>query len=195
MKLFRLIASDIRAKSQWCYERNDWKGIIKVFMTDGTPAMICYRLMQWARRWRLTPLELAFNRVNTIFCGCIIGRGAEFGPGFVLVHSLCVVINGGVRGGANVRIEHGVTIGAEKRKTPVIGDDVFLGAGAKVIGGVTVGTGARIGANAVVLADVPPHSTAVGVPARIVRFRDPTAQTPVGEGEPSATGPRESGAV
>jgi serine O-acetyltransferase len=83
------------------------------------------------------------------------------------------VINGGVRGGANVLIEHQVTVGAERRQSPVIGDGVFLGAGSKVIGAVTIGDGARVGANAVVVDDVPPHSTVVGVPARVVRRRDP----------------------
>ena len=175
--LFRLILSDIRSKSRWCYERDDWKGWIKTCLTDGTPAMVWYRLMQWAKRWRLTPLELLFNRINTMFCGCIIGRGAEFGPGLVLIHSLGVVINGGVRGGANIRIEHGVTIGAEKRKTPILGDGVFIGAGAKIIGEVEIGTEALIGANAVVVASVPAYATAVGIPARVVRIREP-AESP-----------------
>jgi serine O-acetyltransferase len=169
MKLVRLIYSDLRAKAEWCYESSGWRALIKVLLTDGTAAMICYRLMQWARRWRLVPLELLFNRLNTICCGCILGRGAEFGPGFVLIHSLGVVINGNVRAGANVKIEHQVTIGAEKRQTPIIGDGVFIGAGAKVLGAVVVGEGARVGANAVVVADVPPFSTVVGIPARVVR--------------------------
>ena len=59
--------------------------------------MILYRLMQWSRRRRLTPLEFLFNKLNVICCNCIIGRGAEFGPGFVLIHSTGVVINGAVR--------------------------------------------------------------------------------------------------
>src|SRR5262249_657880 len=145
----------------WCYERDDWKGVLKVLLTDGTPAMIWYRLMQWARRWRLVPLGGGFNRLNTICCGCVIGRGAEVGPGFVVVHSLGGVVNGAVRGGRNVRIEHQVTIGAEKRQSPEIGDDVFIGAGAKVLGPVRVGAGAKVGANAVVLHDVPDGATAV----------------------------------
>jgi serine O-acetyltransferase len=149
--------------------------------------------MQWARRWRLVPLELLFNRCNTMFCGCIIGRGAEFGPGFVLVHSLGVVINGGVKGGANILIEHGVTIGAEKRKIPVIGDDVFIGAGAKVLGGVTVGDGARIGANAVVVADVPTHSTVVGIPARVVRSRLPGSAGEIAAPHPPIADPGRPG--
>src|SRR5205823_4929520 len=101
---------------------------------------------------------MVFNRLNTTCCGCIIGRGAEFGPGFVLVHSIGVVINGSVRGGSDVTIEHQVTIGAEKRGSPVIGTGVFIGAGAKILGAVAIGDGAKVGANAVVVRDVPPNS-------------------------------------
>jgi serine O-acetyltransferase len=171
--LLGLIRSDLRQKARWCYESDRWSAILKVLLTDGTPAMILYRLMQWSRRYRLLPLELFFNKLNAVCCNCIIGRGAEFGPGFVLVHATGVVINGQVRGGARVHIEHQVTVGAERRQSPVLGDDVFLGAGAKVIGAVTIGEGARIGANAVVVHDLPPHCTAVGIPARVVRLRVP----------------------
>ena len=68
---------------------------------------------------------------------------------------------------------HQVTIGAEKSASPVLGDDIFLGAGAKILGAVTIGTGARVGANAVVVNDVPPHCTVVGIPAVVVRRRGP----------------------
>ncbi len=173
LRTTKLIVSDLRAKSQWCYESQRWLAIVKVLLTDGTAAMLWYRCMQGARRWRLSPLEMFFNRMNTIFCGCIIGRGAEFGPGFVLVHAIGVVINGNVRGGSRVKIEHQVTIGAEKRESPMIGNDVFIGAGAKVIGPVTIGDGARVGANAVVVHDVPAFSTVVGIPARVVRTGSP----------------------
>lgn len=136
-------------------------------------AMILYRLMQWSRRHHLTPLELVFNRLNAICCNCIIGRGAEFGEGFVLIHATGVVVNGAVRGGKGIHLEHQVTIGAERRSIPILGDNVFIGAGAKVLGQVTIGEGARIGANAVVLEDVPPHHTAVGVPARSIPQNNP----------------------
>lgn len=182
--LFRLIRSDIVRKALWCYESDRWPAILKTLLTDGTPAMIYYRLMQWSRRRRLVPLELIFNKLNSVFGHCVIGRGAEFGPGFVLIHSMGVVINGSVRGGANVSIEHQVTIGAERRQSPVIGDDVFIGAGAKILGSITIGDGARIGANAVVLRDLPPHVTAVGIPARIVRRRSPENATPDFEARP-----------
>ena len=167
----RLFASDLRAKAQWCYQRNDLGAQMKVALTDGTSAMLLYRLMQGARRRGLGPLEMVFGKMNSALNHCVIGRGADFGPGFVLIHSDGVVINGDVRGGEGVLIEHQVTIGAERRQSPRIGDGVFIGAGAKVIGSVQVGAGARVGANAVVVHDVAPGTTVVGIPARPVTRR------------------------
>lgn len=178
MGLFRTILTDLRRKALWCYESDRWTAVIKVLLTDGTAAMIYYRLMQSSHRYRLVPLAMVFNKMNAVFCNCIIGRGADFGPGFVLIHSTGVVINGNVRGGSNVSIEHQVTIGAERRQTPLIGSDVFIGAGAKVLGSVVVGDGARVGANAVVVHDVPAHATVVGIPARVVRVRQPEEAVP-----------------
>ena len=130
--------------------------------------MVIYRLMQLCQRLHLAPLAMIFNKVNAIFGGCIIGRGAQFGPGFVLIHSCGVVINTEVRGGREVKLEHQVTIGAERNVSPVLGDDIFVGAGAKIVGGIKIGSRVKIGANAVVLRDLPDGATAVGVPARIV---------------------------
>jgi serine O-acetyltransferase len=163
--------NDLRHKSLWCYESDRWPALIKTLLTDGTASMIFYRCMQTSRRWRLMPLEMIFNKLNAVFCQCIIGRGADFGSGFVLIHSQGVVINGGVRGGSQILIEHQVTIGAERRRAPVLGSGIFIGAGAKIVGAVTIGDGARIGANAVVVHDVPAHATVVGIPARVVRLR------------------------
>lgn len=175
-EIFRLIRSDLKAKALWVYEAEDWRAQVKVLATDGTAAMLLYRMMQGCRRARLSPLEMVFNKLLSAVGGCIIGRGAEFGPGFVLIHSNGVVINGATRGGRDVKIEHQVTIGAEKRATPVIGDGVFIGAGAKIIGAVTIGQNARIGANAVVVHDVPADTTAVGIPARPIARRDEAAE-------------------
>jgi serine O-acetyltransferase len=182
MGLFRTLATDLRQKALWCYESARWTAVLKVLLTDGTLAMVLYRLMQWSHRYRLWPLAMLFNKLNAACCNCIIGRGADFGPGFVLIHSTGVVINGSVRGGANVYVEHQVTVGAERRQSPVIGSDVFLGAGSKVIGAVTIGEGARVGANAVVVKDVPGHCTVVGIPARVVRRREPAAEEAGAEG-------------
>ena len=162
----RLIKSDVRAKARWLYENDDSKSQIKALGTDGTAAMVLYRMMQGSRRAGRPVLEMVFNKLTSVVGGAIIGRGAEFGPGFVLIHSDGVVINGAVRGGADIKIEHQVTIGAEKRQSPEIGDGVFIGAGAKIIGPVKIGAGARVGANSVVLHDVEAHTTVVGIPAK-----------------------------
>jgi serine O-acetyltransferase len=89
------------------------------------------------------------------------------------MHPIGVVINGGVKGGKNIVIESGVVIGAARNgipvQVPILGDDVFIGAGAKVLGGIKVGNNVRIGANAVVVHDVPDGATVVGIPAKVIK--------------------------
>ncbi|MEX0725861.1 MAG: serine acetyltransferase, partial [Planctomycetaceae bacterium] len=109
--MFRLFFFDLTEKSRWCYGDASLKSLVKTCLTDGTCAMLLYRLMQASRRCRLEPLAMLFNKLNGICCQCIIGRGAEFGPGFVLIHSTGIVINGNVKGGSRVFLEHQVTIG------------------------------------------------------------------------------------
>jgi serine O-acetyltransferase len=164
--MFRTFLQDLRAKAEW-YETTS---LLRALLSDGTIATALYRAMRCCQRLRLSPLAAIIYRLNAFISHAVIGRGAEFGPGFVILHSIGVVINSQVRAGSNVVIEHGVTIGAEKRQTPVLGDRVFIGAGAKIIGGVRIGSHVKIGANAVVTRDVPDGATVVGVPARIVRL-------------------------
>jgi serine O-acetyltransferase len=161
-----LLLQDLRAKAEWYGSPS----VARALLSDGTSAMILYRAMRWCQRAGLKPLAAVFYRLNAIIGHCVIGRGAEFGPGFIILHSIGIVINSQVRGGKKVVVEHGVTIGAEKSASPVLGDDVFIGAGAKIIGGVRIGSRVKIGANAVVTKDVPDDATVVGVPARIVRL-------------------------
>jgi serine O-acetyltransferase len=90
----------------------------------------------------------------------------------VIFHSNGVVINGRVKGGAHVHLEHEVTIGDDGAgHTPVLGSNIYVGAGAKIIGNVKVGDGARVGANAVVVHDAPAGATVVGIPAKPIRRR------------------------
>lgn len=98
--------------------------------------------------------------------------GTPIGPGLFISHGQGTILSA-ERIGANLQVHQGVTIGWDYRgdRRPIIGDDVFIGAGAKVLGAITVGDGARIGANAVVVCDVPAGATAVGIPARI-RLRE-----------------------
>jgi serine O-acetyltransferase len=124
-----------------------------------------YRL----RRAGVAPASLAavaavvYPGERTLHLDC-----SDIGPGLFIQHGFATVVAARAVG-ANCWINQQVTIGftsADDR--PVLGDDVFVYAGAKVLGDITVGDGARVGANAVVLADVPPGATAVGVPARML---------------------------
>lgn len=168
MTLWHLIAGDVRAKARWLYGCEDRAHIVKALLTDGTFAMVVYRLMQAAKNNRLWLTAMWMNKLNIWFGGCVIGRGAQFGPEFVLIHSQGVVINTAVRGGRGIKLEHQVTIGAEKGASPQLGDNVFVGAGARIVGGIKVGNNVKIGANSVVVSDVPDGATAVGNPAKVI---------------------------
>jgi len=113
--------------------------------------------------------------MNFILFGLEIAVRCEIGPGLYFPHTQGTVI-GANKIGENATIYHNVTFGAREIdldysffSRPNIGDNVIVGAGAKILGPVTVGNGARVGANAVVVEDVPAGSTVVGIPARIVK--------------------------
>lgn len=118
-----------------------------------------FRAVRFVQLWRLRQLGMKL--------GFTIPRHA-FGPGLSLAHYGSIVVNGDVRVGRNARIHSGVNIGVAHGKVPQIGDNVYLGPGAKLFGGITVGSGAVVGANAVVNRDVPPGAVVGGIPARII---------------------------
>jgi serine O-acetyltransferase len=146
-------------------------GALRILLSDGSSAMVLYRCMRFFARCRLGAVAWAVQWLNKFVNGCVIGVGAEFGPGFVILHPVGIVINSKVRAGSRVALEGGVVIGDEKGRSPILGDDVFVGSGAKVVGGIAIGHRARIGANAVVLRSVDDDTTAVGIPARPVSRR------------------------
>lgn len=165
------LLEDLRAKQAVYSQFGQQCSLLKAMMTDGTLANVLYRAQAALARWGLAPLALLPHWLNRILNGCVIGVRAQFGPGFVLIHPVGVVINSSTRGGRNVWIESGVVIGDNRGRSPVLGDDIFVGSGAKIIGGVTLGAGARVGANAVVLHDVGAGVTVVGIPARPIAGR------------------------
>jgi serine O-acetyltransferase len=120
-----------------------------------------------SRYWRLS------HRFWTVVAQADIPLNADIAGGLVMPHPNGVVIHSKARIGPNCLIMQQVTIGQNKRERPVIGGHVDIGPGAKVLGGITIGEHARIGANAVVLHDVPPWAVAAGVPARIIGKRSP----------------------
>ena len=167
-----MLLADLRAKQRLYSQYGPPCSLWRAILTDGTLATAMYRAQHFLMRSRLEPLALLMHLLNKWLNGCVIGVRASFGPGFILIHPIGVVINSSVRGGANVWVESGVVIGDNRGASPHLDDDIFIGSGAKIIGGVRVHSGARVGANAVVLHDVAPNTTVIGIPARPQSRRD-----------------------
>jgi len=132
-----------------------------------------YRASRWChvRNIRLFPALL--ERLNMVLFGLEIGPAIDIGPGLYIAHTYGTVLIA-ERIGANATFIHAVTVGMRNEwEFPVIGDGVYVGAGARVLGAVRLGDGCTIGANAVVIHDVPAGATAVGVPA-VVRSAAPS---------------------
>jgi serine O-acetyltransferase len=126
--------------------------------------------MRFCQTRRLKPIAFVLYRLNAWLSHIVIGRNADLGPGLVIMHSIGTVINSEVRAGKNLVMEHGVTLGEAHGRSPVLGDNIYIGAGAKIIGGVRVGSDVKIGANAVVVTDLPDGATAIGVPAKVIKI-------------------------
>lgn len=164
----KYLKSDIKQKQQVFADEGYQVSILRTLVSDGTSANVLYRLTSWLIKYKLAPLALISLWLNRVINGCVIGAAAKFDKGFVIMHPVGVVINSKVRGGKNIVIESGVVIGDEKGQAPCLGNNIFIGAGAKIIGGVTIGDNVKIGANAVVVKDLPSNVTAVGIPAKVI---------------------------
>ena len=131
-----------------------------------------YRAARWFHLRRVPLLPRLLGRLCVLIFHCYIPYTVEIGEGFEVGYwGLGIVIHPRVKIGRNVFVSNGVTIGGrnERPEVPKIDDDVFIATGAKILGNLTIGRGSVVGANAVVIRDVPPRSIAVGVPARISR--------------------------
>jgi serine O-acetyltransferase len=152
-------------------------------------ALVAYRLAHalWARGWRL--LGRFISQAARAFTGIEIHPGAMIGQRFFIDHGMGVVIGETAEIGDDVMLYHGVTLGGTSlshgKRHPTLESGVIVGAGAKILGPVTIGANARIGANAVVVKDVPPGASAIGIPARVVPPRD-QRQDFVAYGTPTA---------
>lgn len=130
-----------------------------------------WRLSNRLHRWRVPVLPKLCYAFNRIVFSAVVPPGVQMGEGVLLGYKgLGIIIHRRAVIGNNVLVGAHVTIGGrgEFHDVPVIEDDVMIGTGAKILGPVRIGRGARIGANAVVLKDVPPGATATGIPARVL---------------------------
>ena len=177
----RLLAS-IRRDVDSVLERDPAaRSRLEVFLVySGLHAIWIQRITHWLWRRNVRFLARWLSQAARGLTGIEIHPGAQIGPGFFIDHGMGVVIGETAEIGADVTLYHGVTLGGtslEKGKRhPTIGDRVVIGAGAKVLGAITIGADSRIGANAVVVKSVPANSVVVGVPGQIVRRSQPHHQ-------------------
>lgn len=140
---------------------------------SGVHAIIAYRVSHWLYKKKFFTLARFISQTARFITGIEIHPGAKIGKGLFIDHGMGVVIGETAEVGDNCLIYQGVTLGGtgkdHGKRHPTLGNNVMVGAGAKVLGPFKVGDNAKIAANAVVLAEVPPNTTAVGVPARIVK--------------------------
>jgi serine O-acetyltransferase len=146
-----------------------------VLSYPGLHAVWGYRLAHrlWMRGFKLTGRLV--SQVTRALTGIEIHPGAVIGEGFFIDHGMGVVIGETAEIGSNVTLYHGVTLGGvslnKGKRHPTLEDGVVVGAGAKILGAITIGTGSRIGANSVVVKSIPNDSVVVGVPGRVVEQR------------------------
>jgi len=165
---FDLIRADFRAHDRKIGAQGFW-------------ALLIYRFGRWRYGirpgWLRKPFSFVYHvlfKLVQILTGIELPCEVEIGNGFVIDHFGGIIISGYAKFGANCRIRNGVVVGlknVEEPIAPVIGDNVDIGSGAKVLGPIRIGNNVRIGANAVVLCDVPDNHMAVGVPAVIKPIR------------------------
>lgn len=148
---------------------------LEIFLLyPGVHAIIFHRVSHWLYRHKLFFLARLNSQIARHLTGIEIHPGAQIGRRFVIDHGMGIVIGETTEIGDDCLIYHGVTLGGtgkdHGKRHPTLGNNVMVSAGAKVLGPFKVGDGARIAANAVVLSEIPPQATAVGVPARVVRI-------------------------
>jgi serine O-acetyltransferase len=150
---------------------------IEVALTyAGFHALLFYRFAHWLSGKRVPLVPRVLSQFARFITGIEIHPGAMIGSGLFIDHGMGVVIGETTEIGDNVTLFQGVTLGGtgkqRGKRHPTIGSHVVVGTGAKVLGPIKIGDYVKIGANSVVLQDVPDHSTVVGIPGRIVRIKD-----------------------
>lgn len=167
------LMEDIRA-----YQKNDpaARSAVEIFLLyNGLHAVAHYRTAHWLYKHRCVFLARAMSQLTKFFTGIEIHPGAQIGRRLVIDHGTGIVVGATAIIGDDCLLYQGVTLGGTGKETgkrhPTLGNNVMVGSGAKILGPFTVGDNSRIASNAVVLKEIPPNATVVGVPGRVVRIR------------------------
>ncbi len=151
-----------------------------IFCYPGLHAVWFYRVAHWFWTRNLFFLGRFTSHIGRFLTGIEIHPGAQIGKQFFIDHGMGVVIGETAEIGDNVTLYHGVTLGGvtwdKVKRHPTVGDNVVIGSGAKVLGPFTVGKGAKIGSNSVVVKEVPANSSVVGIPGRVVMQQEPKVE-------------------
>jgi serine O-acetyltransferase len=169
--MFRKVIQDALEMTRACGLPVDASSLKRtVLETDSFPIMAIARARELARTLRIPLANRLLRYGQTVLFGIEIGKDVTLGPGVYFVHTVGTVIGGDARIGARVRFMGNNTVGTAKDNGyPTIEDDVEVGVGARILGPVRIGRGAKIGANAVVVRDVPAGAVAAGIPARVLK--------------------------
>lgn len=169
----------VRLDFQACFERDPAArttlGLFEVLLTySGFHAVLAHRFIHFLHaKLRIPILPRILSQLVRFFTGIEIHPGATIGPGFFIDHGMGVVIGETAEIGQNVTLYQDVTLGGtgteRGKRHPTVGNNVVIGAGAKVLGNINIGNNVKIGAGSVVVHSVPDRCTVVGVPAEIVR--------------------------
>ncbi|MBI3802646.1 MAG: serine O-acetyltransferase [Nitrospirae bacterium] len=168
--MFRAMRDDIRA----IFERDPAaRSVIEIVLTySGFHATLLHRVSHFLWRKNVPVIPRLVSHFSRFITGIEIHPGAVIGEAFFIDHGMGVVIGETAEIGKNVTLYQGVTLGGTGqepgKRHPTLGDNVIVGAGAKVLGAIVIGNHVRIGANSVVLQSVPDHATVVGIPGKII---------------------------
>ena len=178
VRLFTLIKEDFRVVKQ---RDPAFESIIEVFFYPGVMAIVHYRIAHWLYMRGFKRLGRIIMGITGFITSVDIHPQAQIGRRVFIDHAIGVVIGQTAIVGDDVTIYQGVSLGgvslAKTKRHPTIESGVVIGAGAKVLGDITIGKNAKIGANSVVIKDVPSDCTAIGIPARVIikgRAKDAT---------------------
>ncbi len=179
MSLLQRIGKDIKAAR----ERDPAaSGNLEVILAyPGFHARQAHRLAYTLHTHRVPLLPRLISHITRLLTGIEIHPGAKIGDSFFIDHGMGVVIGETAEIGDNCHLYQGVTLGGtstrREKRHPTLKDNVEVGAGAKLIGAITIGENAQVGAGSVVVTNVPANATIVGVPGHIVAYRDPGSDT------------------